>query len=255
MDEQTKAKAEADKGAKVFMYTMMVGMLVAGSANTLISKYQNDEVSLGNLFSHPYLQTATMFAGELTVFLAYGAKKWNIQRQINRNPEQAKILLSPGTQTAGVKQLKTNCNPLLLAIPASCDFIGSTLMFIALTMVPASVYQMMRGAINIVTPVLSIIFLGAKLHRQHWVAVGCIVIGVAWVGYVAIVFEGSDATVGSPGSVTLGIILILIAQLFTGALFITEEYLLRDYYLDPMKVVGTEGMWGLAYYLALLPIM
>lgn len=55
MDEQTKAKAEADKGAKVFMYTMMVGMLVAGSANTLISKYQNDEVSLGNLFSHPYL--------------------------------------------------------------------------------------------------------------------------------------------------------------------------------------------------------
>ena len=60
------------------MYTMMAGMLVAGSANTLIAKYQNDEESLGNLFSHPYLQTAIMFAGELSVFLAYGAKKWNI---------------------------------------------------------------------------------------------------------------------------------------------------------------------------------
>lgn len=104
-----------------------------------------------------------------------------------------------------------NMNPVLLAIPASCDFMGSTLMFIALTMVPASIYQMMRGAINIVTPVLSIIFLGAKLHRQHWVAVAAIVIGVAWVGYVAIKFEGGDVTVGSPGSVTLGIILILIA--------------------------------------------
>src|SRR6056300_900798 len=38
-------------------------------------------------------------------------------------------------------------------------------------------------------------------------------------------------------------------------MFITEEKLLGDYYLDPFRVVGTEGMWGLCYYLALLPIM
>ena len=28
-----------------------------------------------------------------------------------------------------------------------------------------------------------------------------------------------------------------------------------DYYLEPFKVVGLEGMWGLTYYFALLPIM
>lgn len=49
--------------------------------------------------------------------------------------------------------------------------------------------------------------------------------------------------------------LLLIAQLFTGTMFIVEEKLLGDYYIDPMKVVGTEGMWGLCYYLAILPIM
>jgi len=38
-------------------------------------------------------------------------------------------------------------------------------------------------------------------------------------------------------------------------MFIVEEYFIGDYYLDPMKVVGTEGMWGLSYYLAILPIM
>ena len=38
-------------------------------------------------------------------------------------------------------------------------------------------------------------------------------------------------------------------------MFIVEEYFIGDYYLDPMKVVGTEGMWGAAYYLLLLPIM
>lgn len=38
-------------------------------------------------------------------------------------------------------------------------------------------------------------------------------------------------------------------------MFIVEEKLLGDYYIDPMKVVGTEGMWGLVYYMALLPVM
>jgi drug/metabolite transporter (DMT)-like permease len=144
------------------MYTMMAGMLVTGSANTLIQKYQNDTVSLGNDFTHPYFQTAIMFSGELSVFAAYGVKKWWISRKIAADPDQAKILLSPGTQKAGEKQLKMNASPFLLAIPASLDFAGSTLMFIALTMVPASVYQMMRGFINVVTPILSIIFLKRK---------------------------------------------------------------------------------------------
>ena len=38
-------------------------------------------------------------------------------------------------------------------------------------------------------------------------------------------------------------------------MFIVEEKLLSQYYLDPFKVVGTEGMWGVLYYLTLLPIM
>jgi len=38
-------------------------------------------------------------------------------------------------------------------------------------------------------------------------------------------------------------------------MFVVEEKLLGDYYVDPMKVVGLEGMWGLCYYIALLPVM
>lgn len=57
------------------------------------------------------------------------------------------------------------------------------------------------------------------------------------------------------GSIALGIALLLIAQFFAGALFIVEEYFIGDYYLDPLKVVGTEGMWGTLYFLVALPIM
>jgi len=119
--------------------------------------------------------------------------------------------MSPGTQAAENHQLKTNPNPLLLAIPASCDFCASTLMFIALTMVPASVYQMMRGAINVVTPILSIIFLGKKYYLHHWIAVCLIVLGVAEVGWVAIKFESDDPSESSGGTMAFGILLILIA--------------------------------------------
>lgn len=37
-------------------------------------------------------------------------------------------------------------------------------------------------------------------------------------------------------------------------MFIVEEKLLGDYYLDPLKVVGFEGVWGLLIWAILLPI-
>ena len=101
-----------------------------------------------------------------------------------------------------------NPSPLLLAIPAVCDFCASTLMFIALTMTPAAVWQMMRGFINVVTPFLSIIFLKRKQYAHHWLGVVCIVLGVSAVGAVAMAKDNGDSSNGSTG---LGIILIIIA--------------------------------------------
>jgi len=98
-----------------------------------------------------------MFSGELSVFLALGVKKSMIRTKLEANSEKAQV-----AQQANQKLLKMNPSPFLLAIPAACDFTGTTLMFIALTMVPASVYQMMRGFVNVVTPLFSIIFLKKK---------------------------------------------------------------------------------------------
>ena len=155
---------------------------------------------------------------------------------------------------ADQKQLKMNPSPLLLAIPAAFDFTASSLMFIALTMTPASVYQMMRGFVTVITSILSMIFLKKKQHRHHLLGLICIVVALGEVGFVAIFLTDTDGD-DLVGSVFLGIILILIAQVFAGALFIVEEYFIGDYYLDPLKVVGTEGMWGTLYFLIALPIM
>jgi hypothetical protein len=48
--------------------------------------------------------------------------------------------------------------------------------------------------------------------------------------------------------------MIILAQIFASSLLIVEEKLLGQYYLDPLKVVGFEGLWGLLIWCILLPI-
>lgn len=111
---------------------------------------------------------------------------------------------------------------------------------------------MMRGIIVVITALLSIVFLGRKLYRHHWVSIVFIVLGVFEVGWVSTLYPSESSTGGSE---LMGIILLLISQCFTGAQFIIEEKILGNYYLDPFIVVGSEGMWGLMYYLAALTPM
>ena len=121
------------------LYGIMTGMLITGSANTIINKWQDQTVSDCNEFTHPYLQTLFMFLGEFMCFAFLFAKKaiYGKPKEEGREPE---IPLSPGGVLAEKLHKKTKINPLILAIPASCDVCSTTLMFVALTMLPASVY-------------------------------------------------------------------------------------------------------------------
>ena len=189
-----------------------------------------------------------MFVGELLCLGVYGIK---ILMQKKPNKESEAVPMSPGLKNAESLHLKTNINPLLLAIPASFDCIASTLMNIALTMVAASVYQMLRGMIIIITAVMSILFLKRKLYVHHWSSMAVIFTGVFLVGLAAAL----DTEAGKGGETkAFGLFLLVIAQFFAGSLLIVEEKLLGDYYLDPLKVVGLEGLWGLLIWCILLPI-
>ena len=111
---------------------------------------------------------------------------------------------------------------------------------------------MMRGIIVVITALFALIFLGKKQYRHHWTGIILIIAGVAEVGWVAITIEDSSKSGSSP---VTGIILLMLSQCFAGTMFVVEEKLLSSYYLDPFKIVGTEGMWGSLYYLFALPIM
>jgi len=81
-----------------------------------------------------------MFVGELFCMVLYGLKR----------------TFASGNGPSGREGL----NPLVISFPAMFDICGSSLMFVALTMCAASVYQMMRGVIVVITAMMAMFFLG-----------------------------------------------------------------------------------------------
>lgn len=182
-------------------------------------------------------QTSTMFVGESLCMIVYLI--------LIRPSEQNTDAASPGKRAADSHGLKTHINPLLLAIPACFDIIGSTLMFIGLTQSAASVYQMMRGAIVIVTSLFSVLFLGRKQYRHHLTALFFIVVGIVIVGLQSVIgvsritnFDQSDDSSSTTSkTTTLGIFFLIISQFFAGGLFISEEKILGDYYVKIERLI------------------
>ncbi|CAI7588626.1 unnamed protein product [Penicillium manginii] len=147
---------------------------------------------------------------------------------------------------------------LLLAAPSTCDITGTTLMNVGLLFVAASIYQMTRGALVLFVGLFSVLFLRRKLYLYQWSALFVVVTGVALVGLAGALFSGdsghdltqddeiSSETAGTPEAVrtVVGVLLIAAAQIFTASQFVLEEWILENYAMDPIEVVGWEGIFG-----------
>lgn len=157
---------------------------------------------------------------------------------------------------------------ILLAAPACCDIAGTTLMNVGLLFVAASIYQMTRGALVLFVGLFSVLFLRRKLYLYQWLSLVIVVVGVGLVGLAGALFsdsgEASDDVVGNAMAVVsravedvhatartpeavrtiIGVLLIAGAQIFTATQFVLEEWILEHYALEPLKVVGWEGIFG-----------
>ena len=159
---------------------------------------------------------------------------------------------------------------ILLALPACCDITGTTLMNVGLLFVAASIFQMTRGALVLFVGLFSVLFLRRKLFLYQWCALFIVVLGVAIVGLAGAIAPDPQAqpepkTVLDTGLLflrssleevkvttkssdvlytVLGVFMIAAAQIFTATQFVLEEWILEQYALEPLKVVGWEGVFG-----------
>jgi drug/metabolite transporter (DMT)-like permease len=143
---------------------------------------------------------------------------------------------------------------LLLSLPAICDIIGTTLMNAGLLLVAASIYQMTRGALVLFVGLFSVVFLRRKLHLFQWLSLVGVVTGVAVVGLAGALWpdpkkvEAHGARAADVGADTLraivGVLMIAGAQIFTATQFVLEEWILERSEIEPIVIVGWEGLFG-----------
>ena len=91
-----------------------------------------------------------------------------------------------------------------------CDTIGTSIMYIGLTMTNAGSFQMLRGSVIVFTGILSVGFLERKLGGQKWSGIGLVIIGLVIVG-LADIITMKDAKQDT-NSVITGDLLIVCAQ-------------------------------------------
>lgn len=231
-------------------------------------------------FEQPVLQTAQMFVGEMGCWLVVGImallrrfSNTTIPSQegyeaVSTNEDTEGPTEADADNTAklqGKESALRGYRIMLLALPAICDICGTTLMNAGLLLVAPSIYQMTRGALVLFVGLFSVIFLKRHLRVFQWMSLSGVVLGVALVGLAGAIWpDKKPAASGTPGNVgdasdaalaVIGVLLIAGAQIFTATQFVLEEWLLENSTIEPIKVVGWEGVFGLVVTLLIMITM
>ncbi|WFD21239.1 hypothetical protein MCAP1_003500 [Malassezia caprae] len=140
--------------------------------------------------------------------------------------------------------------------PAMCDIFATTLMNVALLMMPVSFHVMTRGALVLWVGLFSVMFLRHHLHLYQWLSLVMVMGGVILVGLSSIIVQHEAATSQvilaflnarkeSAVRTLMGVALVLVAQIFSAMQFVWEEKIMHDHRLEPLVVVGLEGLFGM----------
>jgi len=135
------------------------------------------------------------------------------------------------------------------------DLSASTLNGVGLIWVSASANQMLRGSMIFFTGVFSVFIFRKNLKKMQWAGIGIVMMGLVLVGAAGMLRPTSDET--PPASdVFVGILLVLSGSALNSLQNVFEEKLLKGYSVDPLDVVGWEGVIGTALCIfVMLPIV
>jgi drug/metabolite transporter (DMT)-like permease len=153
------------------------------------------------------------------------------------------------------QQKKKRSSPLLMSLPALCDFAATSLGGIAFLYIPASVWLLLRSALIVFSAILSIVFLKRKLKVYHWIGMIVIVVGLSLVGLSALLSE-HESQDNHFMDMVFGILLLMASLLIAAFQFTFEESLLKDRGFHALQVVGYEGLFGtIIMTILILPLL
>ncbi|XP_021184844.2 solute carrier family 35 member F6 [Helicoverpa armigera] len=219
-----------------------VMLVVTGSINSLSTKWADKLQAKGSDgqvrdFEHPFLQAAAMFLGEMLCLLTFKLVQY-------RTKNSGGHALTNGNQ---------NFNPFVLMPAAMFDLIGTSIMYIGLTLTYVSSFQMFRGSIIIFVAVLSMTFLDRRIIRREWVGIVSVIIGLVVVGVTDALYQSPGESKGRNSLIT-GDLLIIVAQVISSCQMVYEEKYVAGQNIPPLQAVGWEGVFGFSVLSGLLVI-
>lgn len=230
------------------------GLILFGTTTSLFAKIVYELKSSGldgeeKLFQKPWCMTTVMFIG-MTFCLPLAYWKSGMEHKGRKGTADDEQPLIPQDYPAKKQQWR---EVLLLAIPSAFDLVATILMNIGLLSVTASVYQMMRGAEMLFAAGFAVIFLNRELNKFHYLGILCCVAGISMVGISSLKSgEGSSTHPVSTESMLMGMGLIIMSQAVQAAQLTFEDFFMADLNMEPMKIVGFEGLFGTAMMVCLL---
>lgn len=158
---------------------------------------------------------------------------------------------SPGGQAGPSWSKKV----VMVSIPAFFDILATGLCSMGFLYIPASVWQLLRGAEMVFAAIFAVMFLGQSLFAFHWLGIFSCTMGIICVGFASVwgeaalssstgAADSSEQASSENSTMLLGISLALGGQVVQAAQVIAEEWLLKDVDLPGLQIVGFEGIWG-----------
>ena len=243
---------------------LSVFYVLAGACNAGFNKYIVSQIAIGRKFSHSWFLNLIMFIGEsmgIPVFYILFNKKGKTEKSEKsententdteniENTEKSENLETAEPEQNKVREEeKPEINKFLLAIPGFLDTCSTGLANIGLILLPASIYQMLKGSLIVMTFLMSKFVVRNKHILDHYIAIPISTLGVVLVGLSAYLNadenDNQDGNSSSASQTLLGIVLMVIAMFILSIQFCFDEYFMRRYSCHPLICIGYEGVFG-----------
>jgi len=233
----------AKKQSTTVVISLIIGMLLTGTLNTLMTKIQFTCKSVGlngelETFSKPWFATLNMMGAMFVV----GVVDKLVRMWGKGDEKETPLMVDHVGQSVREQETPYMKKVLLVSVPAAFDIVATALCAVGMLYIPASVWQMLRGSSIIFAAFFSVVFLKRKMFLFNLLGLGLCIVGVTTVG-VANVLGDSGSGGGAEDMVT-GMSLVIVGQVVQAAQIIAEEFLMKSVDLPPMQIIGWEGFWG-----------
>lgn len=224
----------------------VVGTIISGSCNSILTKLQDMQCVFkcgtpqAEYFDQPVVQTLQMFLGEMLCWIPLWVLRYMAPSGVKLDEEDETV-----DETRPVKKdIRTWKESTILALPALCDVLATTMMNIGLLYTPVSIYQMTRGSLILIVGLMSVIFLQRRITKLEWISLFVVTFGVGLVGLSGYLAQEHVSRASEGLDVLFGMFLIFLGITLSASQFVIEEYLLSSYDVQPIRLVGFEGIYG-----------